>query len=179
MAADDGANDVPLPAGCRRQSPPRGRPRAGGRPPPPPPSPGVPPPLGAYPVAITRDGAPASFVATALPLLLTREPGPGVTLVAAGPTIAKAITVCELLRRLVPSLSVLTQLRSAAVAPVVGAAAPPRPASASSPRRAAVATPAIVITLAADLSAYRGEPGYATPATAAAPRAGGGGGKRR
>jgi len=89
----------------------------------------------------------------------TREPGPGVTLVAAGATIAKAITVCELLRRLVPSLSVLTQLRSAAVPPLPGTTALPRPPLASSPRRAAVATPAIVITLAADLSDYRGEPG--------------------
>jgi len=108
----------------------------------------------------------------------SREPGPGVTLVAAGAAIAKAITVCELLRRLVPSLSVLTQLRSAAVPPLPGTAALPRPPLASPSRRAAVATPAIVITLAADLSDYRGEPGYTTPATVAT-RRGGGSGKRR
>lgn len=84
--------------------------------------------------------------------------------------MAKAISVSELLRRLLPTLSVLTQLRSvqAAAAAAGGravavAVAPPRLAPPPQGRRRPARLPVLVITLAADLSVHRVEPGYAPP----------------
>lgn len=82
--------------------------------------------------------------------------------------MAKAISVSELLRRLLPTLSVLTQLQSvpAAAAAAGGravAVVPPRLAPPPLGRRRSTRLPVLVITLATDLSAHRVEPGYAPP----------------
>lgn len=126
-----------------------------------PPSPG-----GARVVPVTGRGAVAAYVTAAVPWLVARGSSGGVTLVATGAAMAKAISVSELLRRFLPTLSVLTQLQSvpAAAAAAVGrvvTVAPLRLASRPHGRRRSARLPVLVITLAADLSAHQVEPGYA------------------
>ncbi|GAB0488793.1 hypothetical protein MMPV_000002 [Pyropia vietnamensis] len=131
----------------------------------------VPPsPVGARVVPVTGRGAVAAYVTAAVPWLVAPGSSGGITLVATGSAMAKAISVSELLRRLLPTLSVLTQLRSvpagtaaAAGGRAVVVASPPWLASPPQGRRRAARLPVLVITLAADLSAHRVEPGYAPP----------------
>lgn len=130
----------------------------------------VPPsPAGGRVVPVTGRGAVAAYVTAAVPLLVAPGSSGGVTLVATGAAMAKAISVSELLRRLLPTLSVLTQLQSvpAAAAAASGGrvvVAPPRLGPPPARRRRQPARlPVLVITLAADLSEHRVEPGYAPP----------------